>query len=235
MGPVLFTNPVGASRFEWAPVTSGIEVGLNLLRPAKEQTGSPSGPAIFGQLRFGTNHAAIRGHAESRILTVQSPSSRCPLVLGLDHDDAWVVPSPVSARFTTIGFVQKRYLDETEAEFAFVEETPRFIGVRFNLGRGVQFGWIGVVRTGLKLDVFAWGYESVPGAPIVIPEPSALAMLGAGAGTAVAARRHVKSGERSVSRSIVEPRLRHSGLRTMGHPRWRDLGPMYETDGFGPL
>jgi len=47
------------------------------------------------------------------------------------------------------------------------EGVPSYLGIRFDLGGGTQYGWIGVTRTGLELDAFAWGYETTPGVPIV--------------------------------------------------------------------
>jgi hypothetical protein len=57
------------------------------------------------------------------------------------------------------------------------------MGVRFNDVDGYHYGWISVVRNGLDLDAFAWGYETEPGVPIIagIPAPGTLAALAFGA------------------------------------------------------
>jgi hypothetical protein len=65
----------------------------------------------------------------------------------------------------------------------FPSGVARYMGVRFNDVDGYHYGWISVVRNGLDLDAFAWGYETEPGVPIIagIPAPGTLAALAFGA------------------------------------------------------
>ena len=46
------------------------------------------------------------------------------------------------------------------------EGQAAYLGVKFDVGNGTQYGWIGVVRTGIELEAFAWGFESNVGVPI---------------------------------------------------------------------
>ena len=89
-------------------------------------------------------------------------------------DFDWGVPS--GAAWGQQGFTYHYYygsqLPEAEATY---------LGVRFDLGEGFHYGWVGVVREGTGLEAFAWGYETTPGVPIEGPEPGTLAMLAFGA------------------------------------------------------
>jgi hypothetical protein len=59
------------------------------------------------------------------------------------------------------------------------EGVESYIGVAFLDDLATHYGWIGVVRTGLELETFAWGYETEPDTPIPAgaPAPGALALL----------------------------------------------------------
>jgi hypothetical protein len=57
----------------------------------------------------------------------------------------------------------------------FAEGEPLYIGVEFDPGDGWHYGWIGVTRSGLDLDVSGWAYETEAGVPIAagagVPNP----------------------------------------------------------------
>ncbi|MHC4106576.1 MAG: hypothetical protein ACYS0D_05465 [Planctomycetota bacterium] len=62
------------------------------------------------------------------------------------------------------------------------EGAESYIGVAFlDDDQATHYGWIGVVRTALELETFAWGYETEPNTPIpagaAAPAPGALALL----------------------------------------------------------
>ena len=57
-----------------------------------------------------------------------------------------------------------------------------YLGVRFDQGAGTQYGWIGVTRNGVFLDVSSWAYETEVGVAIAagVPAPGTLAALAFG-------------------------------------------------------
>lgn len=63
------------------------------------------------------------------------------------------------------------------------EGVETYLGVSITLDSNVHYGWVGVVRSGAFLDVFAWGYETEAGVgiPAGIPSPAALGALAFGA------------------------------------------------------
>ena len=64
------------------------------------------------------------------------------------------------------------------------EGVETYLGVRFTDVDGVHFGWIGVIRSGVEIEAFAWGYETDAGVAIsagLVPAPGALGLLAVGA------------------------------------------------------
>jgi hypothetical protein len=47
------------------------------------------------------------------------------------------------------------------------EGVETYLGVRFDVGNGTQYGWIKAVRNWVEVTALAWGYETQPGVPIV--------------------------------------------------------------------
>lgn len=59
------------------------------------------------------------------------------------------------------------YYDCTSGERGILPEgVETYLGVRFDLGKGTQYGWIKVIRNWVEIDALAWGFETDPGVPI---------------------------------------------------------------------
>lgn len=71
------------------------------------------------------------------------------------------------------------------SKYASSGENADILGIRIHVGRGVQCGWIGVIRTGVEEDTFGWGYKTEVGVSIIagatgVPAPGALMPLASG-------------------------------------------------------
>ena len=69
-----------------------------------------------------------------------------------------------------------------------------YLGVRLDIGGNTHYGWIGVNRSGINLEVFAWGYETEAGVGIRaggVPTPGPLAVLAIGAAVALKRKRRL--------------------------------------------
>jgi len=176
--PIRFDNPLPGQpgHFDWAVI--GIRSGLDIAQSPGSQPGGDGGSTVFEQYvqeagLFGGVYAPPGGGVEvggyaDYFLDPVAPGALIP------GGDPWQ------------GFGFTSYV-------GYGSELPdglrAYLGLRFDPGDGMHYGWIGVVRDDLELDAFAWGYETEPGVPIPgTPEPGTLAMLALGAG-AVAARR----------------------------------------------
>lgn len=93
-----------------------------------------------------------------------------------DPDTGYVMPVPAGASVPTgaefsHGTIAYVAAETTDGVISMLPENERsYIGVRFDRGLGIQYGWIGVVRHGMELEAFAWGYETVAGVPITVPQ-----------------------------------------------------------------
>lgn len=185
--PIRFDNPQGAGHYDWKPLVDDFTHWLDVTLPASSQPGVADGLSAFQQQNLLDTAGAI--HADNNTIT--------QLQFGGVHAAAlWpsaageVIPAvgtpPPNYNWNNTGFVFHPAIGSNMAE-----GVENYLGIRFDLGFGWQYGWIGVVRTQHLVDTFAWGYETEPGVPIAAgaPEPGSLALLAFGA-VGVTARRH---------------------------------------------
>lgn len=179
--PIRFDNPPGAGHFDWAVLSAYIP--LDVMLPAGAQPGDPLATSAFEQ--YATPGASfLRSNTGASDLQVGGPYGND--VVGVDAGE--LIPSGFA--WASRGYT---YYPGYGSQLA--EGQPTYLGVRFDLGSGDHYGWIGVVRTATELDAFAWGYETEAGVPIPagIPEPGTLAALALGAAAVLAGRRRVRS------------------------------------------
>jgi hypothetical protein len=176
---IRFENPAGIGHFNWMSSIPEIGLSLDVARNSNNQTGIESTPSSFQQFNVPT---------ATPILGAVPNNGQ------VEWDSGTYFLQPLAANAVIpsgAGWNRTAYAYYTGYGYAMPAGVPAYLGVRFNLGQGNQYGWIGVIREGHGLDAFAWGYETQPGVPIpagAIPEPGSLAMLALGA-TALLARR----------------------------------------------
>jgi hypothetical protein len=175
--PIRFDNPAGAGHFVWT-ASPGHEV-LDIEQNAAGQPGVLHGVGTFEVASFYGRVA--RGGASSGLQHMAPDGYR--FLAGVDSGVA--IPTPGFAGFTSAS--QNAYIFSTYPYAPVTSLLPEgqqtYLGLRFDQGAGFQYGWIGVVRTGMEVDAFAWGYETTPGVaiPAGVPEPGTLALLAFGA------------------------------------------------------
>ncbi|MCG8403571.1 MAG: PEP-CTERM sorting domain-containing protein [Phycisphaerales bacterium] len=180
-GVILWLNPPEghSDHFEWrGPL--GTTTWLDITQSAANQSGF-SGPSSVGQLEY----------AGVGVLTGGVPSVEMEVGIGgvylepisVFHEG---VPSSPSTVWSSVGYT---YYSGYGSQIP--EGVLTYLGVRFDPGDGVHYGWIGVQRDDTGLEAFSWAYETEPGVPIPpFPEPGTLSMLAFGAcGVAVRRRR----------------------------------------------
>ena len=167
--PIRFDNPAGPNHFVWAaPAPQAI--WLDVTASPTDQLGVGS-PSAFRQLADVDGSSNVAGLGGPNGGEMQIDSTFQFFVEGVDFGVA--IPSGLpwaqGGSIITPGF----------SEMNIPDVGTGYLGVRFDLGAGDQFGWIGVNRSGNQLDAFAWGYETEPGAPIAagVPEPGTLSLL----------------------------------------------------------
>lgn len=174
-GPIRFDNPAGPEHFVWG-TNPGSDVWLNFTLPAESQPGTPGAP---GTLRQGVQSyvGSLLGSASA--VDVQLGGPYDVFVAGVDEG----VSIPSGLPWGAEPFIDYYYPEWPDFHSPIPEGVPTYVGIRFDLGAGTQYGWIGVTRDAFAFDAFAWGYETQPGVPILagIPEPGTLAMLALGA------------------------------------------------------
>jgi len=169
--PVRFDNPVGVGHFDWPHDVGVVEKSLDISLPASAQPGDHSAATSFAQI-LGGGVGTIYGFGGGR--SVQTTDGY--VMVGVSA--AELIPTP-----GTMWSLYGGYTHLPPGAPLLPENQETYLGVRFDLGGGSQYGWIGVIRTGIELDAFAWGYETEPGVPIPAgaPEPGSLALLAFGA------------------------------------------------------
>ena len=180
--PVRFDNPAGPGHFNWASGAASLDLTLE----SALQTGGGLGPS-------NAYHApSANGYVSGRDQGLE-----------VNHDSI-ILTSFGSGQLIGGGGGWANYAFVDYSAYGYPGQLPEgqaaYLGVRFDLGQGFQYGWIGVIATNLgggpptnniALDAFAWGYETEPGVPIAAgaPEPGSLALLAFGAAGACARRR----------------------------------------------
>ncbi len=164
--PVRFDNPAGAGHFDWAVPPGDPPVGLSVILSAADQTGVPLEPASFYQNNYATYDQIVGGSVGD----VEVGGNPAVFLQALDAGD----PIPSGAPWDNAG-----YANYPGYSYGLPYDVPTYIGVKFDLGSGDQYGWIGVVfaSADFTADAFAWGYETEVGVPIAagVPEPGSLA------------------------------------------------------------
>jgi len=182
---ISFENPPGPGHFDWN-ASAGHEF-LNITLDAASQPGLASTAATFWRQDVtsgATLGTRIRGAiSTSRLEAVTrdySSTGTASFLAGLDSGTP--IPTPTGPDMT--GFAVTAWILISNFEPGFTdtelpENTPTYLGVNLNLGAGTQYGWIGITRTGMEVDAFAWAYETEVGVPIAagVPEPASLSLL----------------------------------------------------------
>jgi len=178
--PIRFDNLPGAGHFAWADPGAGVPIELDVTLPAASQPGD-DGLTCLGQSVTPT----MSGLAGAVDVEAGGPYGLFAIGVGAGE----LIPSGAPWSDGNVYI----YYPGLGSQLPEGQET--YLAGRFDLGGGYQYAWIGVVRTGLELDAFAWGYETEAGVPIPagFPEPGTLAALALGAAAALTSRRRFRS------------------------------------------
>jgi len=183
--PVRFDNPPGAGHYEWPPPLDDQTHWLDVTQPAGSQPALPENPIALQQ-QWISSDSRVRGETGGAEVEIGG-------LWGLfltDVGEGTPIPSGLS-------WSQSGYIYYTGDYWELPAGQPAYIGMRFDPGDGLHYGWINVVRdpdatNPYALDALAWGYETEAGVPIpagAVPEPGSLALLAFGAGAALRRRR----------------------------------------------
>lgn len=186
---VSFTNPDDAGHFDWAPGVGG-SVVLDFTLAADQQPGVAGGPTSVRQLLEATTASCVTD-APLHMMTGSGEFPAEWFLVGVDYA-VEIPPAPDTSWWSGSSY---QWFDGQYPPTGTLLplDTPTYLGVRFDLGDGDQYGWIGVTYSSADhtLDAFAWGYQTTPGVPILagVPEPGTLALLAFGAAAVVRRRR----------------------------------------------
>ena len=188
---VSFQNPPGAGHYDWAPpagTSQGVSHWMDIAQPASAQPGDPFVESSFRQDNFSDLASKIGGGGSVIVSEIQVGNNHPSLALASAFGEMIPAEAPLPPNH---GWAINPFTDHPSLGSNFVDGEQAYLGVRFDLGSGWQYGWIGVVKNGIALDAFAWGYETEPGVPIAagIPEPTTLALFALAAGSLVIRRK----------------------------------------------
>jgi hypothetical protein len=183
---IIFINPAEGEpgHFDWQmlPGSSSPSQWLDITRPSVDQPGTLTSSSVMQ-----AESVYCDGLEETCIWTNFTSGGAEVVADQLFSSEYWTVSylefSAYSQHATKTSSGEWSWVS---TDFAYGE--AGYIGVKFSDVDGYHYGWIGVVRegtnySGIKLDAFAWGYETEPGVPIRagIPAPGTLAALAFGA------------------------------------------------------
>lgn len=177
--PICFDNPAHgeAGHFHWAVPEGDNTNWLDFTQAASAQPGTPWGDSSLRHAFNSDTPWGVIGTDGAGTVQVEKDSF---WIAALGVGD--MIPS--GAPTTNEGYV---YYEGYETPHP--EGTPSYMGIHFDIGDGVQYAWIGFVRTAEQVEAFAWAYETEPGVPITVPEPGTLAGLALGAAALLRRRR----------------------------------------------
>lgn len=177
--PVRFDNPPGTGHFSWTNV-AGQDVLDHMAGPAG-QPGAAGAPATFQRLNSWRG-SLVQGGTPFDNLQVSNLGGY-QFLDGVASGEMIPIPGQAWSGGGIAYATNDGVYHYAGTRTLLLEGEPMYLGTRFDLGSGYHYGWVGVVRTGLELDAFAWGYETAPGVPIPAgaPEPGTLALLAFGA------------------------------------------------------
>ena len=172
---VSFQNPPGPGHFDWAP-SSGEIIGLDITLSAADQTGVTQGATTFEHTNSDT-FSFVDGTSDGR--EVRAGGIHGGLLWASVFGDPIPAQAPLPSNHN---WNPSSLIIHPALGSNFAEGEEAYLGVRFDTdggGDNWHYGWIGVVRTGIEFDAFAWGYETEPGVPIAagVPEPTTLVLF----------------------------------------------------------
>lgn len=167
--PVRFDNPPHGEpgHFDWVgPIGQYVELDFAL--SPEDQTGD-RGPTTVAQMVHETSSNLVTDGA----LQAGDGDYRY-FVVGVSAGE--LIPTDGTVWQDYPAYIYSRYIPLSLLPTC----CATYLGVRFDVGSGYQYAWIGVVRPGLELEAFAWGYETEPGVPIEAGAPGEGACCGPG-------------------------------------------------------
>ena len=153
--PVRFDNPGGPGHFQWGP---GGNEFLDIRSDPTQQTASSTDPGVFRQGDYYGYGSVVQA------ATPDGVDATFDVALYFVNPIAQGVSIPTGAPMPDGAFILSTYPGYEGTLLP--EGVQTYLGMRFDVGSGYQYAWVGVVRSGQELEAFAWGYETEPGVPI---------------------------------------------------------------------